>query len=117
MRKITTLALMLGSLAAPLTAAEHEVLMMGNGYFPDYVYPELGDTIVFRNASDIAMSATATDDSWTTGALQPGAAAQLLVAEGMTQTFRDTVQPDNPAAGVIDYINPAPLQLEENVSN
>ncbi|MCR8547937.1 hypothetical protein M4578_08865 [Salipiger sp. P9] len=114
LRKTGLLALTLGCLAMPLQAKEHYVLLLGDGYFPDYVYPNYGDTIRFVNNSNVAMSATATDASWTTGRMEPGAVVILEVVEGMKQTFVDTVATDSTAVGVIDYLNAAPLDLERN---
>ncbi|APZ52066.1 hypothetical protein [Salipiger abyssi] len=114
LRKTGLLALTLGVLAAPLHASEHYVLLMGDGYFPDYVYPVVGDTIRFVNQSDVTMSATASDESWDTGPMAPGDVVILEVVDGMVQTFGDSVNGDNLAAGVIDYVNAAPLELERN---
>ncbi|EIE52749.1 hypothetical protein AL036_06165 [Salipiger aestuarii] len=117
LRKTGILALSLGLLAAPAMAEVHYVLLMGDGYFPDYVYPAVGDQVKFVNESDITMAATATDGSWTTGVMLPGAVVMLDVTDGMTQTFVDSENTAGLAAGTIDYFNPAPLDLENNASS
>jgi len=109
LRKFGFLALTLGLFAAPLSAEEHSVLLMGQGYFPSQVYPAIGDTVLFENSSIVAMSATASDGSWDTGVLQPGERYTLEVTQGMTQTFGDTVNEGSIAAGVISY---APTQSD-----
>ncbi len=114
LRKTGLLALTLGVLAAPLHASEHDVLLLGGAYFPTSLYPAVGDTIRFVNESDITMSATATDASWDTGPLAPGEMTIIEVVDGMVQTYGDTVNEGNPAAGVIDYVNAPPLELERN---
>mgnify|MGYP004121011661 CR=1 FL=1 len=48
LRKFGFLALTLGLFAAPLSAEEHSVLLMGQGYFPSQVYPMIGDTVLFE---------------------------------------------------------------------
>ncbi|MBU2962582.1 hypothetical protein KO516_17475 [Citreicella sp. C3M06] len=116
-RKTGFLTLSLGLLAAPAMAEVHYVLMMGSGYFPDAVYPAIGDQVKFVNQSDIAMAATATDASWTTGIMLPAAEVLLDVSEGMTQTFTDTVNIDSIAEGTIDYVNPPPLDLAANAQS
>lgn len=106
--------LVLAGTAAPLAAAEQEVMLMGLGYFPDEVYVTVGDVVNFVNASTVPMSATATDASWDTGVLQPGESYALEVTDGMQGAFADSYDSANAAAGFIDYVNPAPLELENN---
>ncbi|WP_417721614.1 cupredoxin domain-containing protein [Salipiger sp.] len=110
LRKSGLFAIALGCLAAPVQAEEHYVLMVGIGYFPDYVYPAVGDTVRFVNTSDVIMTATADDASWTTGPVNPGEAFLVTVTDGMNQTFTN----GDTAIGVIDYTNPPPLDLENN---
>lgn len=118
-RKIgLTVALVLGVVATPLAAEEHYVLLMGTGYFPDYVYPEVGDTIKFVNASIYPMSATAVDLSWDTGVLLPQETVTIEVFDGMKQTFNNVVDTNydgngqpigTNAIGVIEYTRQADL--------
>ncbi|WP_353473184.1 hypothetical protein PVT71_03880 [Salipiger sp. H15] len=114
LRKIGFALLCLTGTAAPLAAAEQEVMLMGLGYFPDEVYVSIGDVVTFVNASTVPMSATATDASWDSGVLQPGDRFELQVTDGMTGNFGDTYNANSSAAGLIDYVNPAPLELENN---
>ncbi|EPX75796.1 hypothetical protein [Salipiger mucosus] len=116
LRKSGLLALALAGHAAPLHAEEHYVLMMGAGYFPDVVYPVVGDTVRFVNSGDAAMMATATDGSWTTGSLPPEAVYILPVTEGLTQEYTNglSLESDSFVSGVIDHANRAPIELENN---
>lgn len=114
LRKIGLSLLCLAGTAAPLAAAEQEVRLMGLGYFPDEIYVSVGDVINFVNDSTVPMSATAIDASWDSGVLQPGETYALEVTEGMQGAFGDTYTADSTAAGIIDYVNPAPLELENN---
>ncbi|MHA7868349.1 MAG: cupredoxin domain-containing protein [Salipiger thiooxidans] len=110
-----SIPLSVGLLSAPVHAEEHYVLMMGIGYFPDYVYPTVGDTIRFVNNSDLAMSAVATDDSWSTGLLQPGEQSLIDVVAGMQQSYGDLLTEGSTVAGVVDYTVEPPLDLERNL--
>ena len=121
-----TSALVLAGLATPVVAEEHYVLMMGNGYFPDYIHPVVGDTIRFINMTNYPMSATADDGSWDTGVLQPSAEYVLSVTDGMKQTYGNSVTDavDTWGAavgigvvGVIDYLNPANTTENTIVAN
>ena len=108
-------ALAFGFVAVPAAAEEHYVLMMDTGYFPDYVYPAVGDTIKFVNAGTLPMNATADDLSWTTGDLLPEQSVVIEVVDGMKQTFRSIVAVNgeivtqSDTVGVIEYLNPVDL--------
>ena len=79
------------ALATTAVAEEHEVVMLGAGFFPEIIHPVPGDTVVFTNAADLPMAATATDESWTTGLIAAGATYTLAITEGMTKTYDDSV--------------------------
>ena len=110
-------ALALAAATFSAQAEEHYVLLVGEGYFPDYIYPEVGDTIRFINSSSYPMSATASDGSWDSGVLQPNDEYVLPVTDGMKQTFGNSVDNNTDddgniigadAIGVIEYTVPAP---------
>ncbi|WP_146586297.1 hypothetical protein [Puniceibacterium confluentis] len=125
-------------LAGSLQAEEHYVLLLGQGYFPDVVHPAVGDTIRFVNITDIPMAAIAEDGSWSTGELPENGEFILAVTDGMTQNYVSALpEPEAPAtettsaepvtdpaappapepiiaAGVIDYVNPAPVELNSS---
>ncbi len=88
LRKTTALALaaILGT-AGPLAAAEHTVMMMGDGFFPDALYIEDGDTVRFVNATDTVQQAVAADASWSTGDVAVDGAFVMTVETGMHQVF------------------------------
>lgn len=101
--------------ATPPAAEEHYVLMMKDGYFPEHLRPEIGDTIRFINVSDLPMSATATDDSWDTGILAPKQHYVLIVHDQMKRSFQNSVRGNLDSdghpiglaiAGSIDYFEP-----------
>lgn len=88
LRKTTALALaaFLGT-ASPALAEEHIVMMFGDGFFPEILYIDEGDTVRFVNATEEMQVATATDDSWTTGSLGIEGEAVLTIIPGMQQVF------------------------------
>ncbi|KMK68884.1 hypothetical protein [Puniceibacterium sp. IMCC21224] len=116
--------LVLASLTAPLHAEEHYVVMLGEGYFPSTVYVLPGDTVRFVNQDPIPMAATATDSTWTTGLLATNGSFVLEVVDGMQSAYDNrlldlggllTVSTNSEvvdaASGLIDYVNPAPVDL------
>ncbi|MBE9638943.1 hypothetical protein [Salipiger mangrovisoli] len=114
LRKIGLSLLCLAGSTAPLAAADQVVMLMGLGYFPDEIYVSVGDVVTFVNDSAVPMSATASDATWDSGVLEPGESYALQVTEGMQSAFGDTYNSESTAAGLIDYVNPAPLELENN---
>ncbi|XDA97213.1 hypothetical protein AB1M95_13970 [Sulfitobacter sp. LCG007] len=56
----------------PGTAAEHVVIILTGGYFPEVVYARPGDTIRFVNESGREHVVTAYAPGWTTGIIEPG---------------------------------------------
>ncbi len=114
LRKFGMTLFLVAGTAAPLAAAEQEVKLMGLGYFPQEVYVTVGDVVTFVNDSTVPMSATAIDATWDSGVLEPGESYALEVTDGMQGAFGDTYNTESTAAGLIDYVNPAPLELENN---
>ncbi|SLN53284.1 hypothetical protein ROJ8625_02723 [Roseivivax jejudonensis] len=132
-----------GLAATAVSAAEHEVVILGDGFFPEIVHADPGDTIRFVNGVDLVTAATATDESWSTGLIFLNQEKVVTVTEGMTKTFDDRmpvgfVQPadesdigeDDLAAseeevedwdettaelsGTIEWETAAPILLDEN---
>ena len=114
LRKSAILATLIGALAGPAAAVEHYVIIVGDGFFPDQVYPAIGDTVRFVNQSGTSTSASATDDTWTTGVLEPDAQYVLNVTDGMAQDFVSPLSASSGTVGMIDYQNAPPLELETN---
>ncbi|ETX30189.1 cupredoxin domain-containing protein [Roseivivax isoporae] len=95
LRKTAAAAVLaLASLTQAAMAEEHEVLMLGFGYFPEVIHPVPGDTIRFVNAGNIAMAATATDESWSTGLMIAGAEVTVPVVDGMTRDYDNRLPAD-----------------------
>ncbi|MFD1341367.1 hypothetical protein [Litorisediminicola beolgyonensis] len=80
-------------------AAEHEIVMLGDGYFPQVTYAQIGDTVRFFNVTTEPMAAVAADGSWTTGDVAAGAAVTITITDGMVGAFANMLvdQPEEQA--------------------
>lgn len=72
-------------LGDPLT--ERRIDIKGGVFFPPLSLAEAGDQFFIRNQEDVVHTATAIDGSWTTGPIQPGAQAVIVVTADMTRCF------------------------------
>ena len=84
--------------------ATHEVDIVGDSFFPPLVYAEAGDTILFKNNSNSTHTATAADESWTTGDIPPGAAVSMEIEGDMTLSFASDYNGN--ATGSITFAEP-----------
>lgn len=82
----------------------HEVDIVGDSFFPPLVYAEEGDTIVWKNNSPSTHTATASDESWTTGDIPPGGTASIELEEEMTLSYASDYNYN--ATGSITYSEP-----------
>ncbi len=117
MRRTICVAALVGAagFSTAAVAAEHEVLMLGTGYFPEIIHVQPGDTVRFVNAASIAMAATAKDLSWTTGPVIVDGEAIIPVVEGMTMTYDNTL-PEVLAGGALgDIVEDTEGTLTDNV--
>ena len=73
------------------SAAEHEVVMLGLGFFPEITSAAVGDTVVFFNVSDTPMAATAVDGTWSTGAMVYGERVAIEITEAMTGDYENAL--------------------------
>lgn len=112
-------ALAAAALTATAThAEEHEVLILGSGFFPGVVYADPGDTIRFVNVSDDQQYLIGDGDRWAIGPISNDGEQVLNVIPGLLNRFVSTTDPDKeyddfngenqPAApiGVMNYGNP-----------
>ena len=107
MLRTSGLALALWVAAGAASATEHVVMLIGDGVFPEEVFLEIGDTVVFANASEAAATVHATDDTWTSEAIEPAAAFVLEITEDMTMTYQ---RANGLASGFLDHINEANVE-------
>lgn len=71
------------------TGRTHLVLIQKGGFFPERVYADPGDRVLFVNKSGSSVTVEATNTSWTSNALSNGSAYLLLVQSGLHANFRD----------------------------
>lgn len=102
-------SLVFAGIGGAAVAEEHYVLMVGAGYFPDYIHPAVGDTLRFVNVGTVPMAATASDDSWTTGLVSPGEEFTLPVTSNMRQTFENTLVAGDPGTGAAGFVSNAAI--------
>jgi plastocyanin len=99
-------------ISTPVQAAEHQILVLPDAYFPQTSYVTAGDTLVFLNESGIAITVISADEQWTTGTLANNQSSTITVVAGMTTDFfHEGVVDENgdPAVtGIISFIA-APL--------
>jgi len=76
-----------GLVAAPAAAEQHEVLVLGTGFFPGVIYANTGDTIRFVNESEATQYLIGDDNIWTIGPISPGAEVTFTIPHGMTHYF------------------------------
>lgn len=94
LRATLTAAALTAASLMPLAAqaqATTEVTMLGRGYFPNKINVDPGGSIVFHNASDVPMAATALDDSWTTGWVFPGNRKTIVLPEEGGLVFNNRI--------------------------
>lgn len=84
-------------------AEEHDVLMFGRGYFPNFVAAQPGDTIRFTNMNSMPTMVVAKDLSWSTGLLGYEQSYVLNVESGMKLSFVDSAL--NSVTGEISFVD------------
>lgn len=83
---VATLASVLGTKNAK-AATTHKVDISGFRFKPKKLNVAVGDTIVFKNSDSSAHTATASDFSWKTDALDRGDTSEVQVVSGMQSTY------------------------------
>ncbi len=99
--KLTISAVLAGALTAGAAAAAgitHEVSIYDNDFMPPLIYAEPGDTVLILNEDDVVRQATANDDAWTTGPLQPGQ-SYTVTLDNTTQLHFASVDPSQDEDG------------------
>ncbi|MGR3412557.1 cupredoxin domain-containing protein [Pseudooceanicola nanhaiensis] len=67
----------------------HLVLVNEEGFFPERIYANKGDRVLFVNKSDRSLTVEATNTSWNSQTLYRGSSYLLLVQDGLHGRFRD----------------------------
>ncbi|ETX13982.1 copper-binding protein, plastocyanin/azurin family [Roseivivax halodurans JCM 10272] len=103
-RLIKAAPLLAAALAAPAFAAEHEVIIVRGGYFPETIYAAPGDTIRFVNAGGATATIAATDGSWASDLIDVDATATIPVVEGMTKAYSRPASQSTSGEAAVGYI-------------
>ncbi|MEL6563623.1 MAG: hypothetical protein AAF822_14725 [Pseudomonadota bacterium] len=77
------------SLATTAIAAEHDILILPDTYFPETTYLEPGDTVKFINVSEDEHTIIAANEAWTIGPLAPNGEYLLSVDSEIERTFHN----------------------------
>ncbi|MEL6888206.1 MAG: hypothetical protein AAFO86_05795 [Pseudomonadota bacterium] len=85
---IGTAVSMLG-LATVASAAEHDILILPNTYFPETTYLNPGDTVKFINMSGDEHTIIAANEAWTIGPLGADQDHTLVVDSEIERTFHN----------------------------
>ncbi|KIC50936.1 hypothetical protein [Tateyamaria sp. ANG-S1] len=75
--------------ATAVSAAEHEILILPDAYFPSILYIDDGDTVKFTNLTGSEHSIVAKNDSWAIGPIADQASVSMVVEKGTQTTFYD----------------------------
>ncbi|MEL7167048.1 MAG: hypothetical protein AAFY52_01570 [Pseudomonadota bacterium] len=70
-------------------AAEHEILILPNTYFPETTYLNPGDQVRFINDSGDTHTIVAANEDWTIGPLDPEEEYVLMIDEEIERTFHN----------------------------
>jgi len=76
-------------LATAASAADYEILILPNTYFPETTYLDPGDSVVFVNTSGDEHTIVADNEAWTIGPLQPGETYSLVIDSEIERTFHN----------------------------
>ncbi|MGC1494578.1 MAG: hypothetical protein WA790_02125 [Sulfitobacter sp.] len=81
------LAVAVTSMATSVQADNHTVLIMDGGYFPDIVYVNRGDNIIFTNNSESEHTVGGPEGSWISDPIPVDGTYRLNINNQMAQTF------------------------------
>lgn len=75
--------------ATAVSAAEHEILILPDAYFPSIVYLDAGDTVTFTNLTGSEHNIVAKNDKWSIGPIADQASASMVIEENTQTTYYD----------------------------
>ena len=73
------------------TGVMHVVYMVGNGFMPDEIHAQLGDTVKFYQLAYTTQRVEATDNSWTSDYLYKGDSWQFMIDHDTGLNFEKKV--------------------------
>lgn len=68
-------------------AAEHQIMLVEHGFFPEVSYVSVGDTVTFVNTTEIGENVLASDLSWEVPTIASGGSRQITIQENMVMSF------------------------------
>lgn len=77
------------SFATAANAAEHQILVLPDTYFPETTYLAPGDTVKFINVSGDQHTIIAANEAWTIGPLQVDEEYTMVVGSEIERTFHN----------------------------
>lgn len=75
--------------ASAASAAEHEILILEDAYFPSVVYLDEGDTVTFTNLTGVDHNIVSANDGWELGPIANEASVSMVFDENVQTTFFD----------------------------
>ncbi|APX10815.1 cupredoxin domain-containing protein [Tateyamaria omphalii] len=75
--------------ATAVSAAEHEILILPDAYFPSILYIDDGDTVIFVNLTESDHNIVAKNGKWAVGPIGPNSTHSMVVEKGTQTTFYD----------------------------
>ncbi|GGX52001.1 hypothetical protein GCM10007385_20830 [Tateyamaria omphalii] len=88
-------AMQIGAVLATLTAAtavsaaEHEILILPDAYFPSVLYLDEGDTVKFTNLTGAEHNIISKNESWALGPIADQGSVTMIVDQNVQTTFYD----------------------------
>ena len=76
-------------MATAAYAAEHDILILPDTYFPETTYLDPGDSVKFINLSADQHTIIAANDAWTIGPIEPDGEYTLIVDHEIERTFHN----------------------------
>lgn len=106
---VIALAAAVSFVAGAAQAGTHSVLIMDGGYFPEVIYVQPGDSIVFENMSASAHRLVGQGDAWTSGDISPEDSFEIVVDEQTPLSYSGRDSGGMEVEGALSF-DPAPLQ-------
>ncbi|MGH1575638.1 cupredoxin domain-containing protein [Planktotalea sp.] len=104
-----SIAALAASFGTSASAANFNILIVEGGFFPEITYVQPGDSVTFVNQLTVSATATASDESWSTGPLSVNATYNLPIAAETALIF--SYASDSGKSGVLSF-DFAPLDAD-----
>lgn len=78
--------------ATSAAASDYEILLLGNGFFPEVTYLSEGETVTFRNVSDGSVEVESVTEDWSTDILGTDETFDLVVTGETVKEFAYAIE-------------------------